>query len=650
MFRYAKLVALVFTFIGCAGIPALHAAWVTDGVAICAMTGLQDLPVVVSDGSGGAIVAWRDARVMNSDIYAQRVDADGNLLWPGTAMPVCTAPNSQSSPGIIADGSGGAIISWQDPRSGAVPGVYIQRINPDGYIQWQSQGTPLCTGQQGLLIGQTISDGSGGAIVAWHDRRNFYNNVFVQKIIANGTVQWTADGVGVSTVSCKQEYPVLASDGAGGVIAAWQDNRNGAYDIYAQRINAAGAVQWTTDGIAVCNSGNVQRYPRIIPDGSGGAIIAWDDRRNTIDYDIFAQRIDASGAIQWGPSGVAVSATTYNQNDCRLVHVGSGVSIAAWVDYRSGSSSDIYAQKIDAGGTCQWTSNGVVVCGATGDQLDVQLISNGLGGAVATWDDERSGGSDIYAQRIDTDGSSVWTADGSVVCTATANQTTPQLAPDEWGGASFTWKDERSGTADIYSQKIDAAGDIGTATLLQSYTAVPHGSDIKIEWTLSEAGEDVDFYILRASAPSFTFDEIASIGAHGDDMSFIYVDNTCMPGTTYLYRVDVRDGGERKILFETGPIHAPVTAPALDQNIPNPFNPSTTIRYYLPEKCRVILEVYGVSGELMKRLVDRCMTAGSYTAVWDGRDGNGRPASSGVYLYRLRAGKSLLSRKMVLIR
>jgi len=653
MLKNIKLVALTSVVIGCIGIPALHAAWVEDGIAVCTMNGVQDLPVLVTDGSGGAIVAWRDERVINTDIYAQRIDADGNILWPGTAMPICTAPNAQSDPVIVPDDAGGAIVAWQDSRSGSVLEIYIQRINSDGYIQWQAQGVPVCTEQNGCMIGQMISDGAGGAFIAWHDRRNFTNYVFVQKIGADGAARWTVNGVSVCALYCKQEYPALAADGTGGAIIAWQDSRNGASDIYAQRIDAAGTVRWGSNGIAVCTSGQVQRYARIIPDGSGGAIIVWEDKRNTIDYDLFAQRIDADGALQWAASGVAIAATMYDQMSCRLAPVGTGLAMVVWIDYRGGAgTSDIYAQKIDTGGACQWTSNGIAVCGAAGNQRNVRLVPNGSGGAIATWEDERSGAGtyDLYAQRIDAGGAAGWTAEGLAVCRAAADQITPQLAPDEWGGASFTWMDERSGVADIYNQKIDAAGDIGTATSLRSYSAVTRGSEIMIEWTLSEMGEDVDFFIFRAEKLCMTFDELIPADIRRDGMSFAFVDMTCAPGTTYHYRVDVRDGDERRILFETGPIDTPAMTMTLDQNTPNPFNPSTTIRYDVPGMCRVVLEIFNAGGESVRRLADRYMPAGTYTAVWDGCDGTGKRVSSGVYFYRLTAGKKALSRKMVLLR
>jgi hypothetical protein len=374
MSRYIKAMAL-FAVISLIGIPATHADWVENGVAICTMTGVQDVPSIVPDGASGAIVAWRDDRVINSDIYAQRVDALGNVLWLGTGMPVCTAPNSQSYPAVVTDGADGAILSWQDARSGSVPEIYAQRLNADGYIQWQSNGVPVCTGQLGLVQGQIIPDGAGGAIISWHDRRFFTNDVFTQRIGPDGSALWTVNGVTITSQPRNQTYPSLASDGVGGAIITWQDNRDGAYDIYAQRVNASGAVQWTTDGIVVCNAGDSQMYPRIIPDGSGGAIISWTDGRNTLDNDIFAQRIDSDGNLLWTSAGVVVAQKMYDQEDSRLIPDGGG-AIITWIDYRSGASWDIYAQKINSSGTPQWTSGGVVVCNATGDQQNVQLVPN----------------------------------------------------------------------------------------------------------------------------------------------------------------------------------------------------------------------------------------------------------------------------------
>jgi hypothetical protein len=92
------------------------------------------------------------------------------------------------------------------------------------------------------------------------------------------------------------------------------------------------------------------------------------------------------------------------------------------------------------------------------------------------------------------------------------------------------------------------------------------------------------------------------------------------------------------------------TEALLAQNLPNPFNPSTTIRYRLPELGYVRLGIYDVRGHLVRTLVDGTKSAGAFDATWDGRNDRGRWVSSGVYVYQLRTGSFRQSKRMVLTR
>jgi len=83
-----------------------------------------------------------------------------------------------------------------------------------------------------------------------------------------------------------------------------------------------------------------------------------------------------------------------------------------------------------------------------------------------------------------------------------------------------------------------------------------------------------------------------------------------------------------------GSIVRPV-AFALEQNQPNPFNPSTTIRFGLPAEGAVVLAVYSATGQLVRTLVDETLTAGAHDVAWNGLDERGRTVASGVYLYRI---------------
>jgi len=88
----------------------------------------------------------------------------------------------------------------------------------------------------------------------------------------------------------------------------------------------------------------------------------------------------------------------------------------------------------------------------------------------------------------------------------------------------------------------------------------------------------------------------------------------------------------------------------LSQNYPNPFNPTTTIRYYLPQREKVTLEIFNLLGERVKVLVDEEETAGERTAIWDGKDDNGKSLPSGIYLYRLKSEKFSETKKMIFLK
>jgi hypothetical protein len=88
----------------------------------------------------------------------------------------------------------------------------------------------------------------------------------------------------------------------------------------------------------------------------------------------------------------------------------------------------------------------------------------------------------------------------------------------------------------------------------------------------------------------------------------------------------------------------------LGENYPNPFNPTTTFEYSVPEAARVTIEVWDVSGRLVQTLVDAEMEAGRYEVRWDGRSNAGAPVASGLYMYRMKAGSFIRAKTMMLVK
>ncbi len=467
----------------------VRAQWKLNGAPVCTAAGYQQAGGIVSDGSGGMIIAWQDSRSGTYDIYVQRVDGFGVPEWTANGVAICAASNNQVDPLMVSDGLGGAVVIWKDYRSGTSYDIYAQRVDASGITQWTYNGVALCTAGNDQGYASIASDGAGGAIAVWQDYRSGAGyDIYAQGVDVTGAPRWTTNGVAVCTATGNQNAPVVASDGSGNAIIAWADPRSGTNDIYAQRVTSSGVAAWTTNGVAVCTATNVQNTPAILPDGAAGAIVTWGDYRYSISS-IFAQRLAVSGVSLWATNGVAVCTASNGQYAPRMVEDGNGGAIITWYDVRN-ADEDIYAQRVDASGTPQWTENGVPVCTSTAAQREPELVSDGAGGAIIGWRDFRgSTATDVYAQRVDALGAAQWGYNGVSVSSASGNEAGQILVEDGTGGAIIAWQDSRSGAAHIYAQRVEGTyGYWGhPEPVVTSVADIPNdqGGKVAVDWLAS---------------------------------------------------------------------------------------------------------------------------------------------------------------------
>jgi hypothetical protein len=188
------------------------------------------------------------------------------------------------------------------------------------------------------------------------------------------------------------------------------------------------------------------------------------------------------------------------------------------------------------------------------------------------------------------------------------------------------------------------------ATLLKGFTAALKQASVELTWTLSVYDEGVRFNVYRADGPGADFIEIPAAQVSRSGLAFTFVDGSVAGGESYRYRVASVAAGTTHVLFETETIKTPELPLTLYQNFPNPFNPATTIRYYLPGADRVRLQVFDASGKLVATLVDAQQQRGSHAAEWKGANAGGAQVRSGVYFCRLATHEKTLTHKMVLLR
>ncbi len=433
----------------------------TVNTAVCTVGEAQTAPRIAPDGVNGVIMIWNDSRSPEWGIYAQHLDESGVPQWAADGVLVVAGDQSGvDGLGVIPDGAGGAIVAWANGGGD----VYVQRLDSGGTRLWSPNGVPICTapGQQGSL--GIVSDHAHGAIVTWNDWRvPLSPEIYARRVDAAGVAQWVADGVDLGIGAASEKGTV--EDSAGGAITVGYGAAPG-YPIVAQRVDSTGAVLWGPTGAEVAAIGGLG-FGSVAADGSGGVVVAFE-KGPWPNHDIFAQRLDSTGAQMWAPtSGVPLCTEASPQYYPNLCSDGSGGAIVAWADYRnSGNGPDIYTRRVRGDGTVAWTANGVAITNQTKVNDFREIVSDDEGGAIITWMDERNqftSGQDIWSQRVDSLGQTQWTADGRALCVASGNQVLPKMAPQAWSGGVIVWEDYRNGASapDIYAQEKCCSRDLG---------------------------------------------------------------------------------------------------------------------------------------------------------------------------------------------
>ena len=227
----------------------------------------------------------------------------------------------------------------------------------------------------------------------------------------------------------------------------------------------------------------------------------------------------------------------------------------------------------------------------------------------------------------------------------------------------FTWADP---SANNFG---DCNGEQALPVELSSFTAKATNIGIILNWTTESEIENLGFIIERKTVGT-DWQEIVSYknddtlmgqGTVSFPTNYEYIDGLVQQGNTYKYRLaDVDYNGivkyhaTRKVFVERNPL------PSITDNFtvvayPNPFNPSTTIRYSIPpcesmQATTVIAKIYDISGKLIATLVDKKQTAGWYDIQWNGTDQNGKEVPGGFYLSRINVGSEVRTNKLILLK
>ena len=429
---------------------------------------------VTSDGNGSAFIVYEATNGEN--MYVQKISADGKTVW-GEKGVLLGNSGSQAysffSFNIIYDNAGGAIVVWPDSSQDKLrPTSHLTRIDAQGNVIWQHDFS---------YFNQLLSDGSGGAIICYDDplsTNSDNKDLIIVKIDSDGNYPWGLQDVTVYRHGYQSNTLQITSDGNGGAIVVWEElhypseAKPGATistgRIFTQSINSAGNLKWG-DGLLVYTTpeNTYAESPQIISDGSGGAVIVWHQVYNgRIEsgspeaqmMDVFVQKVDATGSILWKPNGVPLEINKNAVNALPLepltVSDNAGGAIIIWRDPHrdaTANSTSIFAQKVDAGGNMRWQAGGTKVS-TTSINPHHLIISSDSGGTIIVYSFQKDWGI-LNAQKLDNNGQTLWPENGiSITKGGFAGNS---IIDDGQGGVIVAWGVNSSGA---YIQRVSADG------------------------------------------------------------------------------------------------------------------------------------------------------------------------------------------------
>ena len=438
--------------------------WIENGVPVRQGVHIEWQRTGDVGASGEMIFGWSDTRTGDRDIYVQKIDTLGAKLWGDTGIRATVADGRQEDPVLVSDGSGGAFLAWIDYRDDEYGDVYVQHLDSDGNLSWDPAGVPVAVNTGSQQSANMARGTAGVAYVIWDDGSlSQSGDIFGTVLTTTGPLpSGGTNGLPVVNASGTQTNHSIETSGSE-VVVVWRDTRDtNDPDIYGQRLDVNLTGLWGENGIMICGNASDQVYPKVAPADGDRVAVSWLDHRNNLKTDVFSQLLDVNGNAVWAADGVPLTNLPSEQNGSRVKSNGVNRIYYVWQDFRNNAQDpDIYMQSLDFSGSPVWADGGISVSEADLKQLQPRFTPGDAGGIYVTWLDERNGGypqSDIYLQYVNVDGSMAFTADGMALTSGKKYQNGGLVRPDGNNGALVVWSNASTGSIGVTGQHVRLDG------------------------------------------------------------------------------------------------------------------------------------------------------------------------------------------------
>lgn len=433
-------------------------------------------PKSVVTPNGDVYVSWFGQRGRGYNVYMQKMDSEGTILWQQNGIIVAQRSfESTQDYGLSLHVDGSALIAYRIPI-GNSEGIAVQKVSPDGELLWGSQGVVFTDGSDFVAAPNVAGLNDGNTVVAWTE--NSY--VALVNVNESGEINWTRTITGQTGLALSD---IRASDGY---------DETGVFNIlvqsfglptvprqlFAQKIDANGQNIWSGNLLQIFNNGSLQfgNFPDFISDGFGGMIIPW--YQSTPSLQAYVQHITKDGERRFQLGGLPLSTggqlrtdpvVSYNQDNDEI--------FAFWRETNSTQVQiGLYAQKVLADGTRAWGDAGLELIPLSG--TDIINIESGIVEAdpVVYFTRNVAGiQSQLSAARLNSAGEFVWDTDFISVSTVSSSKSSLFVASDNENNQLIAvWSDSRNGTNDIFGQNVLADGNLGP---MDPETSIPIYND-----------------------------------------------------------------------------------------------------------------------------------------------------------------------------
>lgn len=449
---------------------ALAAQWATDplrNLAIGDRSGEQVLAKIAAIPDGGCYIAWFDNSAGGYAVYMQRLDAAGVEQWPHGGVLLSNQPQSSSLVDwdLICLDDGTAVVAFTDVRSGPDLDVYAYRVAQNGTLLWGNNGVALSNNSDDEANPRLCQTSDGAIVCVWPNTTT--RTLRAQRLDLAGNQLHAADGLRIpGDANDTPAFARVVAGDAGSFIVSWVRAMafNGTRHLHTQKFDPAGAPVWGTQRQVVFDLAvlPIAHEPRLLPDGAGGAIYAWHYAVG-LTFSVRVQRLTAAGVEVFPHNGVDAATHAMGKFDPALVwHQASQSILVFWNERNSAQSSwGISGNRIDATGARLWGPSGAVLLPVnTVNKLPPVAVGYDDGAQVFVF--ENSLGPvqhKLLGMRVRGDGSLATPVVD--VSRAVSEKLRLQAAVSPSGVAMVCWTDKRADAGDTYAQNFNPDGSLG---------------------------------------------------------------------------------------------------------------------------------------------------------------------------------------------